>query len=66
MRISCDPDMRRKTVVERGPDFEDALRVFASRLVVVGYTARGNVRHIFSMRKANGREEKRVAPLLEI
>ena len=36
------------------------------RLVVVGYTPRGNNRHVFSMRKANGREEKRIAPLLEI
>jgi uncharacterized DUF497 family protein len=36
------------------------------RLVVVGYTPRGNDRHVFSMRKANGREERRVAPLLEV
>jgi uncharacterized DUF497 family protein len=36
------------------------------RLVVVGYTPRGSNRHAFSMRKANGREEKRIAPLLEI
>ena len=36
------------------------------RLVVVGYTPRGSDRHIFSMRKANGREEKRIASLLEV
>jgi uncharacterized DUF497 family protein len=36
------------------------------RLVVVGYTPRGSNRHVFSMRKANGCEEKRIAPLLEI
>jgi uncharacterized DUF497 family protein len=36
------------------------------RLVVVGYTLRGSNRHVFSIRKANGREEKRIAPLLEI
>ena len=36
------------------------------RLVVVGYTPRGRNRHVFSMRKANGREERRIAPLLEI
>jgi len=36
------------------------------RMVVVGYTPRGNTRHIFSMRKANGREQERIAPLLEI
>lgn len=32
------------------------------RLVVVGYTPRGAVRHIFSMRKANEREQARFAP----
>ena len=31
------------------------------RLVVVGYTPRGSTRHIFSMRKANGREKARLA-----
>ena len=36
----------------------------AGRLVVVGYTPRGAVRHIFSMRKANVREKDRVGPLL--
>jgi uncharacterized protein len=34
------------------------------RLVVVGYTPRGTVRHIFSMRKANDREQTRLAPYL--
>ena len=32
------------------------------RLVVVGYTPRGADRHIFSMRKANHREQIRLAP----
>ena len=32
------------------------------RLVVVGYTPRGSVRHIFSMRNANDREKNRLAP----
>ena len=36
------------------------------RMVVIGYTPRGNDRHVFSMRKANGREQKRITPLLEI
>jgi uncharacterized protein len=36
------------------------------RLIVVGYTPRGAGRHIFSMRKANEREQSRIAPLLEI
>ena len=31
------------------------------RLVVVGYTPRDSSRHIFSMRKANGREKARLA-----
>ncbi|MGC2462297.1 MAG: BrnT family toxin [Steroidobacteraceae bacterium] len=39
----------------------------AGWIVVVGYTPRGAaVRHVFSMRKANEREQARVAPLLEI
>ena len=36
------------------------------RIVVVGYTPRGTDRHVFSMRKANEREQTRIAPLLEI
>jgi hypothetical protein len=38
----------------------------AGRLVVVGYTPRGAARHVFSMRKANAREQARIPPLLEI
>lgn len=36
------------------------------RLVVVGYTPRGADRHIFSMRKANRREQIRLAPFFEL
>jgi uncharacterized DUF497 family protein len=36
------------------------------RMVVVGYTPRDAGRHIFSMRKANEREQRRIAPLLKI
>ncbi len=36
------------------------------RIVVVGYTPRGEDRHIFSMRKANEREKNRIAPLLKV
>ena len=36
------------------------------RMVVVGYVPRGASRHIFSMRKANGREQERLAPYFEI
>ncbi len=38
----------------------------AGRLVVIGYTPRGAVRHIFSMRKANEREQARIGPYLEV
>jgi len=38
----------------------------AQRLVVVGYTPRGAVRHVFSMRKANEREQNKVASLLAL
>ena len=38
----------------------------AERMVVVGYMPRGNDQHVFSMRKANGREKKRVKPTLEV
>ena len=40
--------------------------LLAGRLVVVGYTQRGDVRHVFSMRKANDREKARIAPFLEV
>ena len=36
------------------------------RMVVLGYTPRGAVRHVFSMRKANEREQARIAPLLKV
>lgn len=38
--------------------------VLGDRMVVVGYTPRGADRHVFSMRKANDREQARIAPLL--
>ena len=40
--------------------------LLAGRMVVIGYTPRGAVRHIFSMRKTNEREQARVHPYLEI
>ena len=40
--------------------------LLAGRMVVVGYTPRGADRHVFSMRKANAREQTRIAPLLEV
>ncbi len=40
--------------------------VLSGRVVVVGYTPRGADRHVFSMRKANSREQARLAPYLEV
>jgi uncharacterized protein len=40
--------------------------LLAGQMVVVGYTPRGASRHVFSMRKANEREQRRIAPLLKI
>ena len=40
--------------------------LLAGRMIVIGYTPRGADRHVFSMRKANEREQARIAPLLEI
>jgi uncharacterized protein len=34
------------------------------RMVLIGYTPRGEDRHVFSMRKANDREQAIVKPLL--
>ena len=36
------------------------------RMVVIGYTPRGAVRHVFSMRKANDREQTRLAQCFEV
>ena len=36
--------------------------VLDGRMVVVGYTLRGADRHVFSMRKANEREQTRIGP----
>lgn len=55
-------DIRKEYVEERIICFG----MLAGRMVVVGYTPRGADRHVFSMRKANEREQVRIAPLLEI
>ena len=36
--------------------------VLDCRMIVVGYTLRGADRHVFSMRKANEREQTRIGP----
>ena len=64
MPITFGPAKREKTLAERGLDFADAGFVFDG--VTLGYTPRGADRHIFSMRKANDREQARIAPLLEV
>jgi uncharacterized DUF497 family protein len=38
--------------------------LLAGRMVVVGYSPRGADRHVFSMRKANEREQNRIGPHL--
>ena len=38
--------------------------MLSDRMVVVGYTPRGADHHVFRMRKANDREQARIAPLL--
>ena len=40
--------------------------LLAGRMVGIGYTPRGADRHVFSMRKANEREQTRIAPLLDV
>jgi hypothetical protein len=35
-------------------------------MVVIGYTPRGADRDVFSMRKANAREQAHIAPILEL
>ena len=40
--------------------------MLGDRMVVVGYTPRGADRHVFSMRKANDREQAHITPLLGI
>jgi len=37
----------------------------SGRMVIVGYTPRGNTRHVFSMRKANEREQARITNYLK-
>ncbi|MBK6336106.1 MAG: BrnT family toxin [Betaproteobacteria bacterium] len=40
--------------------------LLSGRLVVVGYTPRGATGHVFSMRKANHREQARLAPYFAV
>ena len=40
--------------------------LLVGRMVVVGYTPRGTVRHIFRLRKTKDREQTRLAPYFEL
>ena len=40
--------------------------ILAGRVVVIGYVSRGADRHVFSMRKANEREQRRVGTKIGI
>lgn len=37
----------------------------AGRMVMIGYSPRGNARHVFSMRKCNAREIRRYTPYFQ-
>jgi uncharacterized DUF497 family protein len=76
---ACGLDFEDARLVFQGPHFEveDQRRDYGEirmicfgylddRMVVVGYTPRGADRHVFSMRKANDREQARIAPLLGV
>ncbi len=72
-------DFEDASLVFRGPtvEIEDTRRNYGERriicygllegrLVVIGYTQRGALRHIFSMLKANDREKARLTAYFEI
>jgi uncharacterized DUF497 family protein len=74
VRITYDPAKRAATLRDRDIDFESAGEVFdgvvtdirderhlRGRMVIVVWTARGDARHVISMRKANDREQARFA-----
>ena len=52
--------------VEYGEERIICYGYLATRLVVIGYVKRGDYRHIFSMRKANEREKKRLESYFSI
>jgi uncharacterized protein len=89
MRITYHEAKRAFTLVDRGLDFADAIKVFTGQnltqgddrrdygeqraqtigwldgsMVMVVWTARGDARHIISMRKCNDRERRRYRPYL--
>ena len=57
----------RSTIPDIRKDYDEprfiCYGMLRGRLVVIGYTPRGNDRHVFSMRYANEREKRRYAAL---
>ncbi len=47
-----------------GEDRVITVGLLAGRMVVIGWTPRGEDQHVFSMRKANDREQRKYAPHL--
>ena len=66
---SSDPDVIRRQIEDTRRDYgERRIMCFGllhGRMVVVGYVQRGNARHVFSMRKANEREQERYGKYLD-
>lgn len=56
-----DPDERR----EYGEVRIITIGYLGARMVIVGWTPRGDARHVFSMRKANEREKARYSDALD-
>lgn len=56
------------TFLDEGEDYGEERRIsigyLNGRMMVIGWTPRGEDRHVFSMRKANAREQKKYAPLI--
>ncbi len=71
MRITLHRAKFEKTLQERKLDFRRVVEIFITagvldgRIVVVVWTPRGRARRVISMRKANAREVKALAPYLE-
>ena len=70
MEIGYAPAKRDKPLKERGLDFEDTRKDYderrwvtigflSGRMVVVGWPPRNQIRRVFSMRRANEREQTR-------
>lgn len=54
------PDVRR----DYGEDRWITIGYLNGRMVMIGWTQRGPLRHVFTMRKCNDREQRKYAPFL--